>query len=139
MHLVLVAVCVFAQSSPTSAELTNPNEWNGNPPAWTTASSSFQTSPAPMPASECAICRCPVCGGGMTRRHCWRIKPTGDLFPHMAYDARPKMYYYFRPYSPSHIRQQAQGSGALVPLPPVPESNVQFQNAYESVESQFRR
>ncbi len=137
MHLALVAVCVIMQSGPTPPELTNSYEWPGNSPACIAPSSSFRSCHGLSPSSGDLWCRCPACGRRTAPRHrC--LKPPGDLFPHAAYDARPKTYYYFRPYSPTHIPQQAQEAGAMGAPPHAPYSNAHFESVYESVEAQFK-
>ena len=138
MYLAVLAVCVVMQSGSTPPELTNTHEWSGNSPMCVAPSSSFRSSQGLSPTSGDLPCRCPMCG---RRTALWHrcVKPTGDLYPHSAYDARPKMYYYFRPYSPTHIPQQAQEAGAMGAPPHAASANIHFGSVYESVETQFKR
>ncbi len=109
MNLVLYASCFLAQFGSPSAESTIHHNPSGKLPRYSDIGSSYPSSPI-RSRKYGATCQCPSCGRGMPPSS-WRIKPTGDLFMHVPYESRPKVYYYDRPYSPSHIQPQAHDTG----------------------------
>ena len=157
MHPALVTVCLLMQGGPVPYDVQAPALIGGqhvaSPAAYyqPISGANYGAPPYAVYDSPCS-CQsgrsggrsaydrsfggCQTCGAGAVSSRS-RLVPTGDMFQHYAYEARPKVYYYFRPYSPRHPEQLGQSAATWGAHPRVPHSREQFQRAYESVESQL--
>ena len=79
-------------------------------------------------------CFAPASGMAIGNR-LW-LKPTGDLTQHQ-YPTPLRTYYYFRPYSHTHLSVQKDKAVSYGANPRAPYSNAIFRQVYETVSPQF--
>ena len=82
--------------------------------------------------NDCGNCRHGRCGPLGVRREL--LRPCGNLHPHLPYEAHPKTYYYFRPYSFLHVQQQQEEAMQWGADPRAPYSNAIFREVYDEIE-----
>lgn len=95
------------------------------------ASAGSDTGTVQSADAYCDTCdSCDACGCLATPWH-----PCGDMHPHYPYDAWPKTYYYFRPYSYRHVRLQQEQASLWNAPAGLPYSNAIFQSVYAQFET----